>query len=451
MAWTPRRVGDRITYSSTSTRQYKSAWRRWNQGRSIRGSLSFRGGSLATVRFPSTRSPVGYWETAVLLGSDGGGGDNLVPCPVLPFASGFRRVRALNYELTGSRYEYEARNPITGPQDIRERTFPASFSDPEGYWYSLSPGEYIGLEPIGFPPQNDFPTQDGLWLDGVISSYLHTTSGKKALGIYRADGTFRTSILAGPGRRLYVGTSTSSYRNADFVRQYVFYGNSTTTITFDLELIGFDNSPSRVSFGAHCSPFGVPAPGAGRPSCENSVGACTCPDFQKKQGAVMASTFASERRFRDWSSSAAGVASGEAPKWCKHIWSTVIQYCAGGNASRLEPPRNGSYPRPSRVSDSPYGAPSTDDLDWESWQADRMARRVPYEVNSQRWENFRGLDGYDRRQIRRHQRQMLAASTSIAAYERGLMTDMDYPYPNMLGADDYQRAFPTENAVFYQD
>ncbi|MGB3519794.1 MAG: hypothetical protein WBA43_25300, partial [Elainellaceae cyanobacterium] len=366
MAWTPRRVGDRITYSSTATRQYKSAWRRWNQGRSIRGSLAFRGGSLATVRFPSTRSPVGYWETAVLLGSDGGTGQPSQSCP-LPL-SGYRSIQVVNYLDVGESYRYEERVPNNGPEDVYDERAPISVSVASGFTYPLNPGEYVELR-LSFPARTDDPFQDGSFLDGVVISYLSTSTARYSMGIFRADGSLRDVIRVTSGRIVYPGVYTRRVRQADHVGNYIVDEGTDRTVTFDLRVRNQDGSYTILpGVGSAC---GVPAPGAGRPSCENSVGACTCPDYQKKQGVVMASAFASERRFRDWSDSAAGVASGEPPNWCKHIWSTVIQYCAGGNAARLEPPRDGAYPRPSRGSDSPYGAPSTDDLDWESWQADR--------------------------------------------------------------------------------
>lgn len=446
MAWTPRRLGDRITYSSTSTAQYKSAWRRWNQGRSIRGSLSFQGGDLSMVRFSSRRSPVGYWETAVLLGHQGGTGGVAPGACDLPIdGNDFKSVRIINFEVVNRSVYNEQRIPADSPDDFYDHDIPGRFSLAVGQTYPLNPNESINLEPNSTAELNDVVSSSTSVIDGVGVSTIVSATPRKGIGIYRADGTFRTLIEPNTGQDARPGFYRRTVRDNDS-NQYRISGSFEETVTFDLEFERPGGDRVIVPIGG----CGLQPPGAnGLTPCSGSVGACTCPDFQRVQGAVPNSAFESERRFRDWRESNAGVLSAEAPKWCKHIWSTVIQYCAGGNASALEPVRNGAYRRPRR--ESVYGAPSTDDRNWDTWLDNRPQHRASRELNQQRWENFRGLDGFDRQQIRRHQRQLLSIAGGIGAYERDLMTDMDYPYPNLLGSDDYQRAFPSEYAVFYGD
>lgn len=364
-----RRQGDRITYGVQSTIRYKSSWQRWNRGRRLRDYQSVsQAGSTIYARFPSRRSPVGYWDTVVDLGNSsggvsvGGGGD----CPPSDL-SPYSRFRVINYE-----YVYDKTHTDTDSNGV-DYTYDdvGTLSIAEGSWYTLSPGDRLVTHVVRSGEANEI---EPYTLANSEVTQVRKTWGSWTILRVENDAGFRYNVRAGarviypdPGaliRMEYIKSLSPSI--PDGPPQNVQL-TAAVTVSFQLEFEPSDPlQPNHVCTYGRSTDVDVS-------NCSGSIGFCNCPDYTHEHGPIPGAIHPSLHQVRSWVSSNADGAHAQPPSWCKHIYALVIHQCLHGNAAAVEPPRGDTAIN----YETPWGARSADDPvgGWGQWLSDRRRRR----------------------------------------------------------------------------
>jgi hypothetical protein len=318
-----RNRGFNPTYTPDQTRHYKSQNVRSQKALNLRALVA-----EGNYRFLSPRSAVGYWEASLTQGSSGGGsagsssgGSN--PCAWTP------------------------QTPVIGTAcNIDVRSWTSWWAPPgslgEGYYAeadaNFRPIYHPGLEPASSQTETTSITEYVLDGDGKPRTWVLSTFYSLA----------EPSQDDGYGNALYYLVWNWSCRYFYDDHPFIDYG------VYPAPPPMWPDGPDQAVYGIAVHVCGANRassdPGCPYPPPINSGGgggggpseprwSCTCPDFTKKQAALMVSPYASEQVDRDWSTSNAGTDSD-----CKHIIAAKLYRRDNFQPSDREPLREPPIP-----------------------------------------------------------------------------------------------------------